>query len=122
MKSFTITNTSSGVVLGTFEAATASDALEVMAHRAGYGTYAEACEAAPGDDIEVTESLSFDDVDSLLHFADDATAEAVRNALPAADLTPTAWVRELRSQVGERFDELLAMVGSETRERISAAL
>lgn len=56
MKTYTITNTKSGVILGTYEADTEQDALEAMAHDAGYKTYAEACEVAPDSDIEVSEA------------------------------------------------------------------
>ncbi len=54
MATFTITNTASGIVLGTYEAADEAGALELMAKDAGYDSYAEAYEVAPGDDLVVT--------------------------------------------------------------------
>ena len=55
MKKFEIENTTSGFSLGIFEANSEEQALEIMAKEAGYNSYAEACEVAPGDDIVVTE-------------------------------------------------------------------
>ena len=43
----------SGVILGQYEAASASEALEAMARDAGYSDYAAACDAAPPMEGEI---------------------------------------------------------------------
>ncbi len=53
VKRFQVQNTSSGIILGVYEAATEADALEMMARDAGYGSYAEACAGAPCRDGEL---------------------------------------------------------------------
>lgn len=52
-KTYEITNTKSGFVLGRYDAETEAEALEIMARDAGYKTYAEACEVAPAEDGEI---------------------------------------------------------------------
>jgi hypothetical protein len=44
---YEITNTISGAGLGRYEVDSEGDALEAMAHDAGYADYAEKCRAAP---------------------------------------------------------------------------
>ena len=57
MTIFRIENTTSGVILGDYEAATASDALDAMARDAGYADYADCCASVPTNDGEVLVSL-----------------------------------------------------------------
>ena len=56
MAIYEIFNTVSGVSLGEYPAENEADALDMLAHEAGYGNYAEACEVAPVllDEIIVT--------------------------------------------------------------------
>lgn len=57
MTTYRIFNSASGVDLGTYEAATAAEALDAMARDAGYADYAACCEAVPAgkDDLKVVE-------------------------------------------------------------------
>ena len=58
MRSFTITNRVSGLILGDYEAASPADALEVLALDAGYAGYQEMCDAMPeGDDALIVEPM-----------------------------------------------------------------
>lgn len=52
-KTFQITNTVSGIVLGTYECETEAEALDAMARAAGYANYAAACDAAPTSEGEI---------------------------------------------------------------------
>jgi hypothetical protein len=53
MKSWTIENVKSGMVLGTYEGETAAEALDAMAHDAGYKSHAAACEVTGEDGSEL---------------------------------------------------------------------
>lgn len=53
MTSYTIENTVSGMILGTYEGATEAEALDAMARDAGYADYAEAQKVAPAADGEI---------------------------------------------------------------------
>jgi hypothetical protein len=53
MATYKIENSHSGVVLGEFEANSASDALDAMARTAGYADYAACCEVAPAAEGEI---------------------------------------------------------------------
>lgn len=52
-KTWTIENTTSGLVLGTYEGATAADALDAMARDAGYRDYADLQAQVPAEDGEI---------------------------------------------------------------------
>lgn len=56
MTTYTIENTASGVVLGTYEAESAETALDAMARDAGYADYAACCAEAPAADREIVVS------------------------------------------------------------------
>jgi len=47
MTHFTISNKNSGTIFGTYEAASADEALEIMAREAGYSSYGDLEETAP---------------------------------------------------------------------------
>jgi len=53
MTTYTISNRSSGITLGQYDADTPAQALDAMARDAGYDDYAEACEVAPSDNGEI---------------------------------------------------------------------
>jgi len=55
MAKFTISNGNSGLVFGVYEAASADEALEIMAREAGYSSYEELEETAPGKGRVVVE-------------------------------------------------------------------
>ena len=54
MAKFYIENKISGASLDEYEAESPDDALEVMAHAAGYATYADACKVTGGDESELS--------------------------------------------------------------------
>ena len=49
-----IANSTSGIILGTYEGETKADALDAMAIDAGYKDYATACEATESEAGELT--------------------------------------------------------------------
>jgi hypothetical protein len=53
MNTYTIQNTISGHNFGTYEASSEAEALDAMAHDAGYASYAESLEVAPVADGEI---------------------------------------------------------------------
>ena len=53
MTTYRIENTISGVVLGAYEGDTPEQALEAMAHDAGYTSYFQACMVAPVREGEI---------------------------------------------------------------------
>lgn len=55
MRYYKIYNRTIGLDLGVFEAADEMAALDALAREAGYRDYAEACEVAPSDDLQVEE-------------------------------------------------------------------
>jgi hypothetical protein len=55
MTVYRITNTRSGLDLGIYHADTPDGALEALARDAGYRTYEDMCDVAPGADLEVVE-------------------------------------------------------------------
>lgn len=57
MPTFTITNTTSGVIVGDYEGQTADAALDAMAVDAGYADYADLLARVPGatrDELDVS--------------------------------------------------------------------
>lgn len=58
MTKYTIENTASGVVLGTYEAESAKAALDAMAREAGYANYADCCAEVPAADGEIVVSVT----------------------------------------------------------------
>jgi len=58
MTKYTIENTASGVVLGTYEAESAKAALDAMARDAGYADYAACCADVPSPDGEIVVSVA----------------------------------------------------------------
>ena len=55
MKTYKITNTASGIEMGTYKGESEQDALDAMARDAGYADYEDAQRVAPCDTIQVTE-------------------------------------------------------------------
>jgi len=53
MRTWTIENTISGIVLGTYEGETERDALDAMARDAGYADHGTACKVTPVSDGEL---------------------------------------------------------------------
>jgi len=47
MNTYEISNSTSGIIIGTYEGETAEAALEAMARDAGYTSYAECCADVP---------------------------------------------------------------------------
>lgn len=78
MQTYRITNSKSGMDLGTFQAKDQQGALEAFAREAGYSTYAEACEEHPVAEGEmvVTEvedaSISDEQIEALRRDAGEA--------------------------------------------------
>lgn len=73
MSTFQIVNKISGADLGTYEAATASGALDAMAQDAGYASFAASCKVTGDDpcDLRVTRSDSCDETaapEPAIHF------------------------------------------------------
>lgn len=56
MMTYTIENTASGVVLGTYEAESAEAALDAMARDAKYANYAACCAEVPAAEDEIVVS------------------------------------------------------------------
>jgi hypothetical protein len=54
VKTYTIANTHSGVILGVFYCETEANALDMMAEDAGYDNYAALCHLVPAQDGELS--------------------------------------------------------------------
>jgi len=59
MAKWTIENSRTGMVMGTYKGATEAEALDAMARDAGYRDYAEACEVSAGE-LTVTPAIDIE--------------------------------------------------------------
>lgn len=100
---YQIENTSSGIILGVYEASSKEEALDLMAREAGYASYEEAQEAAPsrpgeilvvemdGEESSINVSLTKEGVTKVIAWLAEVAKPGVRKAVVLTEVEEHIW-------------------------------